>query len=241
MRFLRRLLSSVAIGLALAGVLLGVRLVALPGSKAAPPGSEIRVIDGDTVEIGGHLVRLFGIDAPELGQRCLHDGVWSHCGLDAAFELKKLIGVTQTPVKCTPVASQGATSSAICMVGRTDIAHALLIGGYVTATAGASPEYKEAEAEASRAGLGLWHSQFVDPVDWRAGERLPDQSGADSDSCPIKATITADDQRIFYVPTDPGYQAVEIDPATAGRLFCSVDVARAAGWRHAGGTDDALQ
>ena len=30
----------------------------------------VRIIDGDTLEIGGKRVRLFGVDAPELHQIC---------------------------------------------------------------------------------------------------------------------------------------------------------------------------
>src|SRR5215218_3460822 len=38
------------------------------------------VIDGDTLEIGGRHVRLFGIDAPETGQTCTRpDGRSSPC------------------------------------------------------------------------------------------------------------------------------------------------------------------
>ena len=39
-----------------------------------------RVIDGDTLEIGGTRVRLHGIDAPESAQRCRADGRSWPCG-----------------------------------------------------------------------------------------------------------------------------------------------------------------
>jgi len=236
---LRRLLPPIAAGLLIAGILLGARLSGVFANEAARPGADLQVLDGDTVEIASQIVHLFGIEAPELGQRCLHDGVLTHCGLDAAFELKKLVGVSQSPLKCLPAASRDSIPAAICMMGKTDLAHALLLAGYVRTTDDASPAYKEAEAEAVQAGLGLWHSEFVDPVDWRAGERLPDQGEANQDSCPIKAVITEDGRHVFFVPTDPDYRAVQIDPARGDRLFCSVDVAHAAKWRHALGGADA--
>ena len=31
---------------------------------------EVRVIDGDEIEVAGKRVRLYGIEAPELGQTC---------------------------------------------------------------------------------------------------------------------------------------------------------------------------
>lgn len=211
---------------------MGARLDPVPDSQATSPEWNIQVIDGDTIEIDGRIVRLFGIQAPELGQRCLHDGVWSHCGLEAAFELKKLVGVTQLRIDCSPMASQGSTPAVICMIGRTDIAHALVLGGYVTTTYETSPAYKEAEAEASHAGLGLWHSQFVAPADWRAGERVPGESDTESGPCPIKATVTENGARVFYVPTDADYQTIKTDPAKGDVLFCSADEALAEGWRH---------
>jgi len=232
LRFIWHFLLLLAIGFTSAGVLLGVRLDPVPDGQATPPNQLIQVIDGDTIEIGGRIVRLFGIQAPELGQRCLHDGVWAHCGLDAAFELKKLVGVTPAQIICSPMASRGAIPAAICLAGKTDIAHALLFGGYVTTTAEAGPDYKEAEAEASQARLGLWHSQFVAPADWRAGERLPGEGDTDPDPCPIKATVTKNGKRVFYVPTDEDYQTIKTDPAKGDMLFCSVDEALTEGWQH---------
>jgi len=90
----------------IAGILLGARLSGVFANEAARPGADLQVLDGDTVEIASQIVHLFGIEAPELGQRCLHDGVLTHCGLDAAFELKKLVGVSQSPLKCLPAASR---------------------------------------------------------------------------------------------------------------------------------------
>ena len=37
--------------------------------------TEVRVIDGDSIEINNKKIRLFGIDAPELKQECLEDSI----------------------------------------------------------------------------------------------------------------------------------------------------------------------
>ena len=43
--------------------------------------SGVRIVDGDTIEIGQTTYRLFGIDAPEHGQRCAKRGGGSwQCG-----------------------------------------------------------------------------------------------------------------------------------------------------------------
>jgi endonuclease YncB( thermonuclease family) len=47
------------------------------------------VIDGDTIEIHGRRIRLWGIDAPEAAQRCMEDGALYPCGLDASRALFK--------------------------------------------------------------------------------------------------------------------------------------------------------
>ena len=234
MRILRYALMPLAFGLALIMIWLASRPGPAPDGPIASPVSEAQAIDGDTLQIGGQIVHLFGIIAPELGQRCMHDNVWSRCGQDAAYELNKMIGVSQVPLRCTIVDNNEPSPAATCMAGQTDVAHALLTGGYVAAAADASPQYREAEAEASRAGLGIWHSQFVNPADWRAGKRLPGSENADMDPCPIKATVTAQGDRLFLVPTDAGYQSVVTDPARGERLFCTVEAARAAGWHHPG-------
>jgi len=45
-------------------------LAALAGSARADMAGRAQVVDGDTLEIGGEMVRLFGIDAPEPDQTC---------------------------------------------------------------------------------------------------------------------------------------------------------------------------
>ena len=59
------------------------------------------VIDGDTIEIHGQRIRLFGIDAPESSQLCVRPtGERWRCGQQASFALADRIGraaVTANP------------------------------------------------------------------------------------------------------------------------------------------------
>ncbi len=50
------------------------------------------VIDGDTIEIRGERIRLYGIDTPESTQLCDLDGQPYRCGQQAALALADKIG-----------------------------------------------------------------------------------------------------------------------------------------------------
>ena len=51
-----------------------------------------RVIDGDTLEVGGARMRLYGIDTPESAQSCLARGRRWSCGREATRALSGRIG-----------------------------------------------------------------------------------------------------------------------------------------------------
>lgn len=200
-------------------------------SRDRAPG-EVSVIDGDTLQVDGEIVQLYGIDAPELGQVCYVDGSPQSCGVEAALALRKLITLAQPSFHCSPWQDDSSRAAApgttvqVCEAGDRDVGPMLLHGGYSVALPGSFPDYAEAEQEAREAGLGLWHSEFVLPWAWRQGERLPGEPAA----CNIKAT-TSEGERIYYVPTDPAYDRTAIDPAEGDAWFCSDEAARLAGWR----------
>lgn len=197
-------------------------------ASAAPP---ISVIDGDTLQIGDRVVNLYGVDAPELGQRCFHDRVWHHCGQTAAFELKKLIDFDAAPLCGLAPLNR---NEVVCRAGGRDIALALIRSGYALAATGSGGEYEEAEKSAREGNLGLWHMSMVSPWNWRHGRRLSPAESEEESACPIKAVVSADGSRLYYVPTDGSYRSIKIDPSAGGRLFCSDAEARSAGWRRPG-------
>ena len=54
--------------------------------------AQIRVVDGDSLEINNKKIRLIGIDAPEYYQTCFdEDGLEYDCGFDALEYLQNLI------------------------------------------------------------------------------------------------------------------------------------------------------
>ena len=60
-----------------------VPLTRAPGAVSGPA----RVVDGDTLDVGGVRVRLHGIDAPESAQRCRAGGQYWSCGREATRAL----------------------------------------------------------------------------------------------------------------------------------------------------------
>jgi len=227
---------SVPVLVSVAVVCLAATLWRLPSAEVSAAGHEqqIVIIDGDTIQLDGTVIQLFGIDAPELGQHCYQDLRRVECGLEAAYELRKLIFIESAPVTCSPPAGAAEPTPMVCHAGSVDFAHVLVNSGYAVTAAETTEGYREAEAKAREASLGLWHDQFVRPADWRAGTRLPQDDDPEAPSCPIKAVIEADGSRIYHVPTDDDYQAVVVDPEKGERLFCSDEDARRAGWRRRG-------
>jgi len=204
-------------------------------SHAGSRERSVTAIDGDTIQLDGQVIQLYGIDAPEIGQHCLDGGVWHACGLAAAHELNKQLRLSRRQVSCQPVQAPD-TGEYVCFAGDVDVAEALLMAGYVTARADANPDYRELEVKAKEARLGLWHSDFVPPADWRRGERLADEPNGGAEGCPIKAVAASGAPGRYYVPTDEGYESVTLDPAQGDRRYCSDETARQDGWRRAGET-----
>jgi endonuclease YncB( thermonuclease family) len=139
----------------------------------------VTVIDGDTLKVNGRLVHLYGIDCPELGQDCVHNGHKWHCGLSAMLHLDKIITLNRGRLDCTPWGKEEGNAakgekSFVCRVGQEDLADTLLRDGYCVTVAGAFPDYGEAERSAKEAHFGIWGSKFVPPSEWRQGKRLPD-------------------------------------------------------------------
>jgi endonuclease YncB( thermonuclease family) len=84
------------------------------------------VIDGDTLEIHGTRIRLWGIDAPESSQLCRNDeSLQYRCGAKAANELDAFIA--RRPVDCSPVnLDQYGRTVAMCSIAGDDVAEWLV-------------------------------------------------------------------------------------------------------------------
>lgn len=126
-------------------------------------------IDGDTLRSGDVEVRLFSVDAPELGQTCTaSDGKDWECGREAQRRLKALIG--RYAVDCTPRGRDNFSRVvAICGTSKVpDLGEALVREGLAVNLDGRGQgHYRDAELSAEAAKRGLWQGSFERPSDWR--------------------------------------------------------------------------
>jgi endonuclease YncB( thermonuclease family) len=126
------------------------------------------VIDGDTIEIHGQRIRLFGIDAPESSQLCVRlTGERWRCGQQASFALADRI--SRTAVTCQPRdLDRYGRVVAVCFKGSEDLNRWMVANGWAVAYKRYSVDYVASEAAARRNHINIWSGSFDMPWDWRA-------------------------------------------------------------------------
>ena len=104
-----------------------------------------KVLDGDTIEISGRRIRLFGIDAPDIGQTCTIKRKPFRCDQAATSALAEKIG--PRIVECEPK----DLDVSVCFVEGEDINAWMVAKGWALAYRQDSRDYVSQEERASRA------------------------------------------------------------------------------------------
>src|SRR5262249_53770827 len=161
----------------------------LPKQNEAPPEVTVQrpstgsqtitgqasVIDGDTIEIHGKRIRLFGIDAPESSQTCTNsEGKEYRCGQRSANALDNKIRGHRVECRQKDIDRYGRVV-AVCLVGGEDINAWMVAQGWAIAYRQFSLIYVDQERNAANAKLGIWQGKFELPWEWRRNhpERPP--------------------------------------------------------------------
>lgn len=147
-----------------------IALLLLAGPAAAqiiiihpegPPRDDVRVIDGDTFELGGEVIRLWGIDASERDQDC-------DVGASADEIIFALLGDLH---HCEPIETDrnGWTIARCYMTGGEDIGAALIILGMALEdTFYSDGAYSDASELAEQLGATqLSRGECIPPWEWR--------------------------------------------------------------------------
>ena len=187
-------------------------------AKGATSGAA-QIIDGDTIHIAGHRVRLCGIDAAEINHVCQRKGVQWPCGIKASEKLKEL--VTNSVISCTEIdRDRYGRIVAICKANRTEINAAMVLAGMALAYRKYSNDYISHEASAKVARRGLWSGQFIYPWEWRRGKRLSSNDLIDdkSNGCRIKGNINSKGVRLYHTPHGRWYAKTVVTVSKGERL-----------------------
>ena len=144
--------------------------VAVPVSLAWAGDEELvgpaEVVDGNIMVVAGQRLRLFGSDAPDLGQSCTYDQRPFPCGDVARTALMDLVAGAEVRCRARRPDANG-TRPASCAVQGADVAANMVHTGWAVANRAEMPDYARIEARAQSARRGLWRGTFERPAAWR--------------------------------------------------------------------------
>ena len=134
-----------------------------------------KLVDGATIHIKSYKIRLEGIDAPEMKQKCKKPYLQImffnfqkdyYCGQISKEKLIKKIGSKQ--VKCILLGKDRYKRYlAKCLIGTINLNRWMVRNGYAIAYRKYSKIYVLDENFAKDEKLGLWSGTFIKPEKWR--------------------------------------------------------------------------
>jgi endonuclease YncB( thermonuclease family) len=164
---LRLAIGASAVGL-LATLVSEAGINSSPRSAGAELAGTAYVIDGDTIEVAGTRIRLWGIDAPEHDQTCQGmRGETYACGRDSTAVMRELTSGQQVECASRDHDRYGRTV-AVCRTESGELNTAMVRRGWaVDYTRYSGGRYHSEEQQARRDQLGIWAGRFDMPERWR--------------------------------------------------------------------------
>lgn len=136
-----------------------------------------RVVDGDTLNMSGDRVRLWGVDAPELRQQCQSPEGPIPCGVVSRDHLERLIAGRDVECEVRDRDRYGRlvavceVPGAVMILPDLDLGEAMVEEGMALAYRKYSTDYVDEEDSARMDRRGLWAYEFEAPEDYRRGSR----------------------------------------------------------------------
>ena len=137
-----------------------------------------KIIDGDTVLIDNFKIRLEGIDAPEIKQKCKKEKLKIssiigytfyedyHCGKVSKKKLETKIDGSK--IKCISSSKDRYKRYlATCYKNKINLNQWMVRNGHAVAYIRYSKKYLLDEDFAKQNKLGLWQGKFLNPEKWR--------------------------------------------------------------------------
>ena len=137
-----------------------------------------KIVDGDTIYINNYKIRLEGIDAPEIQQKCKKEKLKIssiigytfyedyYCGKHSKENL--IAKVKGSKIKCISFTKDRYKRYlAKCFKGKINLNQWMVRNGYAVAYRRYSKEYIPDEDFAKENKLGLWQGKFLNPEKWR--------------------------------------------------------------------------
>lgn len=155
---------------------LALLLLCGPAVAAGTISGPATVLDGDTIEIHGTRIHLFGIDAPETAQSCeTAKGLEYRCGRKSAQALRARIGTNVVTCERKAPAAAGRLTG-LCHVHGEDLSAWMAAQGFALASRHLTTAYVAQEGRAWATRRGIWAGTFEKPADWRQDRRRVEAS-----------------------------------------------------------------
>lgn len=137
--------------------------------------AKARALDGDTVAVD---FRLFGVDAFERRQMCeRRDGCWQ-CGKAAQDLAANMLRGKSADIKITPSSTYGRPVATVTVDGE-DLGERLIRAGlaipeaqYLRGDPQRAKRYAAAFSQAKASRAGALAGRWIEPSNWRRGQRL---------------------------------------------------------------------